>query len=91
MGSLRFHSPRHKLQPPRVYSRGAAGAADAGLQETLLLLSQLPIHLLRVGDCALAFPANEFHLVQGALLGEQLFPTVVGQLPKTPPENLEDE
>jgi hypothetical protein len=60
------------------------------LEETLLRLSTLPVHLQRVGDKALAFPAQEFHIVEQALLAEEVYPTVVGPLPPSTSEPLED-
>jgi hypothetical protein len=54
------------------------------LDETMLRLSILPIHLMRVGDKALAFPASEFHLVEQALLAEEVYPTVVGPVARLP-------
>ncbi len=48
------------------------------LQETLLLLKDLPIHVRQVGAAAIAFPASEFELVRQALHKQGIFPPVEG-------------
>ena len=49
------------------------------LEETLLLLEHLDIHLERVGAAAIAFPARELSRVREALREQSCFPRVVGR------------
>ncbi len=62
--------------------------SEATLKETLLLLEGLPIHAVRIGDCAVAFPAHQLSIVKGALESQQRYPTVVGSIQS--PEAEED-
>lgn len=51
----------------------------ATLEETLLLLSALPLHVVRLGATSIAFPASEFHMVKRALHEQGRFPRTVGK------------
>ncbi len=61
------------------------------LKETLLLLESLPVHTMRVGQTALAFPADELPIVHQALVEQQRFPTIVGRMPEPEATPSEDD
>ncbi len=57
------------------------------LEETLLLLQDPSLHLKRVGERAVAFPASELEQVRRALELRQCYPRVVGgAMPAPSPE-----
>lgn len=53
----------------------------ATLEETLLHLAALDLHLVRLGAASVGFPATEFHAVRRALEAQSCYPRIVG-LPK---------
>lgn len=58
------------------------------LAETLLILEAVSIHAMQVGDAALAFPASELETVRQALEDRQMYPTIIGALPGSPPDEV---
>lgn len=76
----------NSTDPPgaTLHTNVALLECDSGttLEETLLLLADLPVHITRVSHTALAFPAAEFAQVRAALEARQRFPTIVGEVPK---------
>jgi len=52
------------------------------LEETLLLLKDLALHIQRVGATSIAFPRAEFAVIERALHDHALFPRTIGKLPR---------
>ncbi len=74
-----------RLDPSRVtlHRPIAVLACDssATLEETLLLLRELDIHIKRVGPASIAFPREELPRIQRALHQSACFPRVIGAAP----------
>ncbi len=71
----------HSPSPTTLHLNVALMSCDseATLEETLLMLRGLPLHIKRVGPAAIAFPVEEMPLVRQALESRQCFPRMVGQ------------
>jgi hypothetical protein len=80
---------RHKQEPSSLHLNVALMECDseASLEEALLLLRDLSLHLHRVNLHTVAFPARELPLIRRALEARQCYPRVIGEpTPNPPPE-----
>jgi len=62
----------------------------ATLEETLRHLSDLELHIVRLGAASIGFPATEFHAVRHALEAQACYPKIIG-LPKRELESEEQD